>query len=204
MTISADQENQRNGWQTRRDASPARDAIPGPVVAPPPKLRRRPMLAAVSAAAICLGALLAVWAYTSSTDAHEVVAIRSTVHRGDVITQADLMRARIGLDPSLKPIPGSELDAVIGKRAALDLAAGGLLTAEDVTSSVIPSQGQSVVGVSMAPGMIPGTQLRAGDRVRLVVTPGTSGDIGHDQPQTTSAMSMANTRRIIGPASSRR
>jgi hypothetical protein len=52
---------------------------------------------------------------------------------------------------------------------------------------VIPGRGQSVVGVSLAPGMIPATRLRAGDQVRLVATPGTSGDIGQDQPQTTTA-----------------
>ncbi len=193
MTTTADPPSDRLSRRGRRATSSGPDTGPGPVpgpghpVAPPPKLRRRPMLVAASVAVICLGALLAAWAFTSSSDAQEVVAIRTTVHRGEVISRTDLMTARIGVDPALHPIGASNLDSVVGKRAALDLAAGGLLTAEDVTSSVVPAAGDSVVGVSLAPGMLPGQRLQAGDRVRLVVTPGTQGQIGAGQPQSTTA-----------------
>ena len=185
MTIAADPDTERRG-RSRRPAAPP-ETTPGKWVAPPPKLRRRPMLVAASVAAICLGALLAVWAYTSSSDAREVVAIRATVHRGEVITRGDVMSVRISVDPALRPISASELDTVVGKRAALDLAAGGLVTAEDVTGSVIPAQGKSVVGVSLAPGMVPAARLQAGDQVRLVVTPGSQGDIAAGKPLTTTA-----------------
>jgi hypothetical protein len=51
-------------------------------IAPPPKLRRRPLLVVVSVAAVCFGGLLGVWAYTSVTTAEDVVAVRSTIQRG--------------------------------------------------------------------------------------------------------------------------
>ena len=35
---------------------------------------------------------------------------------------------RIGVDPALSPIPAIELDGVVGKRAAMDLPSGGLVT----------------------------------------------------------------------------
>lgn len=195
MTTTADPHNNRLKRPGSRAALPdpdvgsgaGRGPGPGHPVAPPPKLRRRPMLVAASVAAICLGALLAAWAYTSSSEAQTVLAIRTTVHRGEVISRTDVMTARIGVDPALHPIPASELDSVVGKRAALDLAAGGLVTGEDVTSSVVPAAGDSVVGISLAAGMLPAQRLQAGDRVRLVVTPGAQGEIGSGQPQSTTA-----------------
>src|SRR5690348_2030830 len=95
---------------------------------PPPKLRRRPALVAGGVAAICLGALLAVWTWSSTTHTEEVLAARVTIHRGDVITASDIERVRINDDPSLIPLAASAYDSVVGKRAALDVAAGGLLT----------------------------------------------------------------------------
>ncbi|WP_245934251.1 SAF domain-containing protein [Branchiibius hedensis] len=50
------------------------------------------------------------------------------------------MTVRVGVDPALKPLPASELNDVVGKRAAMDLTAGGLVTSEDVTSSVVPAR----------------------------------------------------------------
>ncbi|PWJ23361.1 SAF domain-containing protein [Branchiibius hedensis] len=144
-------------------------------VTPPPKMRRRPLLVAASVAAVCLGALLAVLAFTSMNSAQEVLAVRSTVHRGEVITRDDLMTVRVGVDPALKPLPASELNDVVGKRAAMDLTAGGLVTSEDVTSSVVPGKGMSVVGISLAPGAYPANGLKNGDAVRIVLTPGQQG-----------------------------
>lgn len=158
------------------------------VVAPPPKLRRRPVLIAASAAAICLGALLGVWAFTSMSSSHDVLAVRSTVQRGQIITSADLMRVQVGVDPALKPLSADQMDQVVGKRAALDLAAGGLVTAEDVTSTVLPAGGQSVVGINLAPGSLPGVALMNGDKVRLVQTPGNQGTYSAGQsPQEIDA-----------------
>ncbi len=144
-------------------------------VAPPPKMRRRPLLFAASVAAICLGALLAVWAFTSMNSAQEVLATRSTVHRGDVITRDDLMTVQIGVDPALKAMPASALNSVVGKRAAMDVAAGGLVTNEDVTSTVVPGKGMSEVGISLVPGALPANGLKNGDNVRIVLTPGQQG-----------------------------
>jgi len=87
------------------------------------------------------------------------------------------MTARIGVDPALKPLLASAADSVVGKRAAMDLAAGGLVTAEDVTSAVVPAKGMSLVGVSLPPALMPAAQLQSGDQVRIVATPGAQGDL---------------------------
>src|SRR5688572_2779411 len=84
-------------------------------IAPPPKLRRRPLLVVASVAAVCFGGLLGVWAYTSVTSAQEVVAVRSTVPRGALISRENLISVRIGMDPALNPIPAAQLDGVVGQ-----------------------------------------------------------------------------------------
>ena len=162
----------------------------------PPRLRRRPALVVASVAAICLGALLAVWAYTSASTAQEVLAVRTTVHRGEVITRADMMSARLGLDPALTPLPASALDSVVGQRAAMDLAAGSLVTAEQVTSAVVPAKGMTLVGVSLPPGLMPALALQAGDQVRIVATPGQQGDVAAGAPPPTIGAAVVGVRTV--------
>jgi hypothetical protein len=156
-------------------------------IAPPPKLRRRPLLVVASIAAVCLGALFGVWAYTSVSTAQEVVAVRSSVQRGELISRDDLVTVRIGVDPALSPIPASHLDGVVGQRAAMDLPAGGLVTRDSIASTVVPAQDMSVVGVALPAALLPGEPLRAGDPVRVVATPGQQGDVDEGEQRSITA-----------------
>lgn len=151
-------------------------AATAPVPAPPPKLRRRPALVAGAVAAICLGALLGAWTWTSTTDTQEVLAARTTIPRGAVIGAEDVARVRVNGDPALDPIPASSYDDIVGQRAALDIASGTLLTAEATSPQLLPPQGASVVGVALAPSQAPGVPLQSGDRVRVVATPAEGSD----------------------------
>ena len=160
--------------------SRARPAPPQSVT--PPRLRRRPLLIGLSVVAVCLGALLGAWAYTSATNAQGVVAVRTSVERGQVIDRDDLVTVRIGVDPALQPIPATELEGLVGQRAATDLPAGGLVTRAAVSSTVLPAAGQSVVGVPLPAALLPGEPLRPGDVVRIVATPGEQGDVTGSKP----------------------
>lgn len=172
---------------TQDDKIAAESGGSGPQLVPPPKLRRRPALVAGSVVAICLGALLAGWAWTSTTHTQEVLAARTTIQRGAVITAADLERVRINADPALHPLPATAYDSVVGKRAALDIAAGGLLTSDATTSTAIPPKGTSVVGVALTPAQVPGLRLQSGDKVRVVVTPPQGGDAPTGSPPFSQA-----------------
>ena len=150
----------------------------GPVpVAPPPKLRRRPMLIVASIVLVLVGAVVTGWAYSSLGNAREVVAVRVTVPRGQVITRDVLQTVRIGVDPAIAAVPASEVSSIVGKRAAYDLVAGGLLPRDAVTDKVTPGADQSVVGLSLAPGTLPSVPLLVGDKVRIVSTPGAQGEV---------------------------
>lgn len=166
------------------------DPDPGPVpggITPPPKLRRRPALVAGAVGAICLGALLGAWAWTSTTNTQEVLAARTTIPRGSTITADDLARVRLNGDPALSPIAGSSYDEIVGQRAALDIAAGSLLTAESTSTDLLPPDGSSVVGVALTPAQAPGVQLQTGDRVRVVVTPAEGSEAPSGVPTSNDA-----------------
>lgn len=184
-TSTSTQKIGRNGQ--RKDATEPAPATAGEALAPPPKLRRRPVLIAASVAAICLGALASVWAYTSTSTTREVLAVRQTIDRGATITREDLMVVQLSVDPALHPLPGSALGTVVGQHAALDMPAGLPVTQDQVTDTAVPEKGASVVGISLAAAMLPAGQLRVGDPVRVVTTPGQAGDIGTEPPDAVSA-----------------
>jgi SAF domain len=164
------------------------------MVPTPPKARRRWGLFAAMAALICLGALGNVWLHQATTDAQQVVAARSTIERGAVITREELMTVQIGGDPALRTVPGARLESLVGKRAAVDVAAGSLLTGESVTGENVPGQGYSLVGVGVTPAMMPGGDLAAGDRVRIVATPGQQGEVTPDAGMVSVAADVVSTQ----------
>lgn len=162
----------------RKQETPSPDSVNGArTLARPPKVRRRPLVLMGAIAAVLIGALAAVWIWTTSATATDVVAVREAVQRGEVIDRADLEVVKVGLDPSLDIVPASRIDQVAGQRAATDLAPGGLLAAGSVRNEVLPKAGETLVGVGLAPTMHPAEPLLAGDRVRVVETPGQQGEV---------------------------
>lgn len=156
-------------------------------VAPAPKLRRRPALIAASVAAICLGGVLAAFAWTATSTSQSVLAMRVAVERGAVIGPEDVMTVQVSTDPALRPVPASEASTVVGQRAATDIAAGTLVTLEQVSDAVLPAAGMSIVGVGLPASQMPGEPLLVGDRVRVVATPGQSGEVTAGEQVTIAA-----------------
>lgn len=155
-----------------------------------PKAERRPILTIAGVAVVALGGLISVWTYLGASDAHEVLAVRTTVERGDVIEAADLMTVRVTVDPALRPLPASQIDDVVGQRASFDLVAGGVVTAEQLTTTAIPAEGNSVVGLNLASTMLPAGQVRVGDTIRVVLTldhVGGINEVESEAPDTVAA-----------------
>ncbi|MBD3783709.1 MAG: hypothetical protein IE926_12285 [Micrococcales bacterium] len=167
-------------------AAPAPEPSPLPV-APAPKLRRRPALVAASLVLVCLGGLLAAWAWSATSSTVAVLAVRAGVERGAVVTQGDLMSVQVGADPALHPVPAAEAADMVGLRAASDIAAGTLLTRDQLTEAVLPGAGTSLVGIGLPAAGMPGEPLRAGDTVRVVATPGAQGEVADAPPAVVAA-----------------
>ena len=149
---------------------------------PVTKLRRRPGLVVGAAVAVLLGATGSAWAWTASSNATDVVAVRTAVQRGEVVGREDLMVVRVGTDPALRTVAGSDLDSLVGQRAATDLASGALVTPDQVTTAAAPRRGQSIVGVALPEGSVPSEPLLNGDVVRIVDTPGAQSLEVSDDP----------------------
>jgi len=173
---------------TRDDRTLDRESNPAASqLVPPPKLRRRPALLAAALVAICLGALVAAWAWSATTNTQEVLVARHAIERGSVIEADDLARVRVSADPALKPVPSSQFDQVVGQRAAYDVAAGGMLTPDSFTGAVVPSDNNSIVGVALTPAQAPGLDLATGDHVRVIVTPPQGEQLPTGVPQSNEA-----------------
>ena len=161
--------------------------LAAPSLVSPPRLRRRPTIVAGAIGAVCLGAVLAAWAWSSSTSTQQVLVATTEIPRGSVIEPEDLTTARLNVDSAVAVLPASAADEVVGQRAALDVAAGGLLTPDLVQEGSIPASGESLVGVALKPEQAPGETLMAGDLVRAVVTPGQDGETPKIAPEFSAA-----------------
>lgn len=170
-------------------AQQARDEVGASIKAPPdhnnfPRLRRRRRrwVLALCAALVAAGGLGTAFAFTSVNDTQEVLVVSNDIKRGETIEAGDLAVVRVSVDPALTPVPGSQKAELEGSRAAVDLWAGTLLTAQAVTDNLVPGEGQSLVGISLTPAQMPSEPLYGGDVVRIVTTPGDQGEITDREP----------------------
>jgi hypothetical protein len=179
---------------TMNAAQQARDEVGANIQAPSdhnrfPRLRRhrRPWVLALCAALVAAGGLGTAFAFTSVNDTREVLVVRHDIKRGEIIEAGDLAVVRISVDPALSPVAGSQRAEVEGSRAAVDLWAGTLLTAQAVADSLVPGEGESLVGISLTSSQMPSEPLYGGDVIRIVTTPGDQGEIVDSEPVTIEA-----------------
>lgn len=175
-------------------AQQARDEVGASIKAPPghnhfPRLRRRRRrwVLALCAALVAAGGLGTAFAFTSVNDTQEVLVVSNDIKRGETIEAGDLAVVRVSVDPALTPVPGSQKAELEGSRAAVDLWAGTLLTAQAFTDNLVPGEGESLVGISLTPAQMPSEPLYGGDVVRIVTTPGDQGEITDREPVTIEA-----------------
>jgi hypothetical protein len=158
----------------------------------PTKRRRRPALVGLGVALIGLGALAMVYLTTTVGQTYQVLALSTEVARGETIEATDLVAVDLPSGPtSLAPVRADQLDAAVGQVATADLLPGSLLTAASLTPQLGPESGTSIVGVSVTQAQMPGTGLRAGDKIRVVATPGEGGEEMIEDPQTIDATVIA-------------
>lgn len=193
MTTTADPQ--------RADTSPltVRDDVVPVQIASGSKARRRPLLAAASFALVCLGGLLAAWAWSATSSTVSVLAARTNVQRGAVISEGNLMTVSINADPALRPVPASDVAAIVGQRATADIAAGTLVSRSQVAATVLPAAGMSLVGIGLPTTSMPGEPLQPGDAVRVVATPGEQGDLSDGPlPATPATVVSVDADEVTG------
>ena len=58
-------------------------------------------MVAIAIVAICLGAVVAGWTWSATTNSQEVLVARTDIERGSVIDENDLTTVRLSSDPAL-------------------------------------------------------------------------------------------------------
>jgi hypothetical protein len=179
VSIDIEPRNARRQPQPRlRRARPAADAGETLETTPPPPRvpgRRNPKWIALGVVALCLGGLLSYVIYARLANETAVVSVAQTVYRGEVIDAADLTTITLQGTSIAQAVPAADLDAMIGKRAAVDLVAGSVLVASAVTAESIPAVGRAVVGLKLSAGRTPTSLLIPSAAVRLVALPSQDG-----------------------------
>ncbi|MEV7771252.1 SAF domain-containing protein [Kitasatospora sp. NPDC086791] len=133
--------------------------------------RRRPAVLAMAVALIAAGGLGGAVLYNSTGQRVAVLALARDVPWGQVITEDDLVVARIAGDPALHPVSALDRTKAIGMRAATDLKRGAMLTSGDLAQGLTVQPGQIVVGVSAKRSQLPASRLLPGVQLVVVYTP---------------------------------
>jgi len=137
--------------------------------------RRSWMQGALAVLLIAGGALTAGYVAQRIGATHDYLGVGRPVGKGAEITAADLITIRVNDAIGLKPIAASSLSTVIGKRAAVPLVPGTLLTAEQLTDNPVPGPGNQLLGLALSEDRMPKGRLTVGSSVLLVVTPKNAG-----------------------------
>lgn len=166
--------------KTEEQVSRPVEGASGPVVLAPippspvldPVKRRRPLGLILAAVVLTLsGAIGAYYLTTAANDRAEVVGVAAEVEWGEVISAQDLVMVQIVPDANLRAVPWSSRTSLIGKRAAMTLVPGSLVTAAAASDDPLVPAGQAIVGVTLKAAQMPREALSPQDRIRLVITP---------------------------------
>ncbi|MGW4699720.1 SAF domain-containing protein [Streptomyces sp. NPDC004285] len=151
-------------------AQPVPPQVPGAAVGFRAR-RRRPGMYALAVALIAAGGSGGFLAFQATGERTAVLAVAHPVQAGDVIKDADLIEAQVQLDPALRPVLAADRGKVVGRRAAVALTAGSLLTQGQATTRTLVKAGERLVGIGLKASQMPATRLSPGDRVLVVATP---------------------------------
>jgi hypothetical protein len=116
------------------------------------------------------------WLYSSVADARSVVSVARTVYRGQLITEADLGVMSLPAAPGLETVPGDQVDQVVGQTAHADLVAGSVLSPRSFGAPVVEA-GTARLGLRLAPGRMPSSELPPGTPVLLVAVARDGGEV---------------------------
>jgi hypothetical protein len=159
--------------------------------------QRRPGWIAAGVALVALAVLGNVYLFQTSGHRISVVRVARNVPVGQQLVHADLDTSSVALGPGVQVIPARQLGEVVGRRAAVDLRSGTLLSVSQVTTQLTPQPGQALVTVAVKPGELPPGGLAPGSQVRIVSTPGSQGqDQGADGSSVPSGQAGVSVKDV--------
>ncbi|MEU4552901.1 SAF domain-containing protein [Micromonospora violae] len=173
-------------------------------VNPPTVVRQRrvrPGLLGLAVLLIALGGLGAAFAVTSVRATGSYLAVARPVEVGREISAGDLVTVPVAGGQGLRPVPAGRLDEVVGKRAAVALLPGTLLTLGQVTDAPLLGPGQQQIALGLKTAQVPARELHPGDKVLLVSTPDKNAD---DNTAAAGTRFTATVIDMVSPANDSR
>lgn len=173
-----------------------RQSIPEQKLQPPqPKLRARrsPRLIALGVLLACLGGLGAVLVQSQTSSTQSVVLMAHSVARGDVVERSDVTVVTIGTAPGVRTVPAAHIAEMIGQTALVDLPEGTLPGPNAVGTLNLPKGGVEV-GLKVASGRLPLSDLPIGTAVQLVMVP--ADGAAASQARSVDAVVVAAPREV--------
>ncbi|MFF4035996.1 SAF domain-containing protein [Streptomyces sviceus] len=123
-----------------------------------------------------IGALGGAIVVAQAGNRTDVLAVARDVPVGQMVTGQDVKVVSFADDPGLSPIPAADRASIVGRRAAVDLHPGDLLTRAQLSARGGLGDTAQVVGVELKRGYVPRDELRPGDTVAAVVLPAQAAD----------------------------
>ena len=157
---------------------------------------------AVFSALLVFGSIAAFATLYASAD-HEqpVLIVTQTIEQGQRIMAGDLGQASAAISGGVVPIPVADAAELSGRRAAVTIPPGSLLTLADTTATQPISSGDAVVGMALKPGQLPAAGVEPGEQVMIIETeiPGTPLA---SPPSKSSPTSVATGPGVLVPRAS--
>jgi len=116
----------------------------------------------------------------------EVLVVAQPVSAGQILAAGDLRPARVSTGSGLDVVLDNDESSVIGRRAAVPLVAGSLLTGTEVGNVPPVGSRSDVVAVGLKAGAYP-PDLAPGDRVQVVPVSSSSSSDGSSATVTSGS-----------------
>ena len=143
--------------------------------------RRNPLHIVAGAFLVVVLTLAFMWMQLRAQASMPVLVVVRPVPAGQVITSADLHAASLVPDASVRVVPESQADTVVGRTAAVPLLVGGLLSPDQIGPAAFPAVGEAVVALPVKPGHLP-AGVTPGARVRVLSIAADTTTGGTDPP----------------------
>jgi hypothetical protein len=160
-----------------------------------PRRFRRPGLMLTGAVLIASSGLGTACLVSSVQDRTAVLVAARSLQAGSTVGQADLAEVQVAIPTGVAALPADQRDALVGKVARLDLAAGSLLAPGSIGDPVAATTGQSVVVLALPASRMPASGLRPGQQLLLVSTTDagpTSNTATEQEPGAPSGLATAD------------
>jgi hypothetical protein len=178
--------------------------------------QRRPFMAIGSLAlvTVCIATFTSV--YLNAGNRVAVLALAHDVPQGHAIRSGDLTVVNIAYSHGIAPVAAVRANQVVGRKAAVPLIRGTLLSPTELLAHRPPVRGTAVVGVAAKLGQLPAEGVVVGDKVDVILTGspatlsgGATGDPASSSPPAAGQVevggvlaSNATVTDVAGPSSS--